>query len=137
MDSKIIEILYKLALKAYKKNEIPVSAVIVCNSKVIAKAYNKKNINNNALLHAEIICLQKVYKKKKTWNLNDCSLYVTLEPCDMCKQLIQESRIKNVYYIIPKSKINNKYNKTKYEQLYDYDKNFSKLLSKMFEKIRK
>ena len=92
------KLLYKLAYKAYKKNEIPVSALIVKNGKVIAKSYNKKNINKNSLLHAEIICLQKAYKKLKRWNLNDCEMYITLEPCDMCKHLIEESRIDNVYY---------------------------------------
>ena len=137
MENKIINILYKQSQKAYKQNEIPVSALIVYKNKIIAKAYNKKNINKNALLHAEIICLQKAYKKMKNWNLSECELYVTLEPCDMCKYLIEESRINKVYYILPKAQVNNKYKKTKYVQMYVNDDKFKNILSKMFLKMRK
>ena len=138
MKNRIIEKLYKLSLKAYKKNEIPVSAIIIKNNKIISKAYNKKNINNNALLHAEIICLQKAYKKLKRWNLNDCTMFVSLEPCDMCKLLINESRINKVFYILPKGYITNSYYKTKYEQMYvngGFD--FQNLMKDFFKKIRK
>ena len=78
MKDKIIKELYKLSVKAYKNKEIPISAVILKDNKIIAKAHNKKNISNNALLHAEILCLQKAYKKLKRWNLNDCVMYVIL-----------------------------------------------------------
>lgn len=137
MEEKVTNVLLKLSKKAYKKNEIPVSALIVCNNKIIAKAYNKKNIEQNALFHAEIICLQKAYKKLKRWNLNDCKMYITLEPCNMCRSLIEESRIKKVFYVLKKGKITNKYNKTKYEQMYCMDDEFSKILSNFFENIRK
>lgn len=137
MNEKIIEKLYKCAYRAYKKNEVPISAILVCNGKIISCAYNKKNINNNALLHAEIVCLFKAYKKLKRWNLSDCSLYVTLEPCDMCKLLIQESRIKQVYYIQKRGKINNNYAKTQYEQMYNCDACvFDNLMADFFKKIR-
>ncbi|MBQ3021581.1 MAG: nucleoside deaminase [Bacilli bacterium] len=134
---KIEDILYKLALKAYKKGEIPVSALIVKNNKIIAKAYNKKNISNNALYHAEILCLIKAYKKLKRWNLSDCSMYVSLEPCDLCKLAIQESRINNVFYILSKGNNSNFYSKTKYEQMYVSDVLFKKLFDDIFKKIRK
>ena len=138
MKKKYYDILYKLALKAYKRNEMPVSAIIVKDKKIIAKAYNKKNINHNPLYHAEILCLQKAYKKLKRWNLNDCILYVSLEPCDMCKLLIEESRIDQVYYLLSKGKNSNKYTKTQYEQTYVNEKeNFKKLIDKFFENIRK
>lgn len=138
MEKKYYELLYKLANKAYKRNEIPVSALIVQNNKVIAKAYNKKNINNNPLLHAEIICLQKAYKKLKRWNLNDCKMYVSLEPCEMCKHLIEESRIDHVYYILAKGICNNKYKKTSYEQMFDFcAEDFRDLFEKIFKKLRK
>lgn len=138
MEKKYCEILYKLAYKAYNRNEIPVSALIVLNNKIIAKAYNKKNINNNPLLHAEIICLQKAYKKLKRWNLNDCEMYVSLEPCEMCKCLIEESRIDRVYYILNKGICNNKYKKTQYEQKFVFCVvEFQKLLENFFKKLRK
>ena len=138
MKKEYYDILYKLALKAYKKNEMPVSAILVKNNKIIAKAYNRKNISNNPLYHAEILCLQKGYKKLKRWNLNDCCLYVSLEPCDMCKILIEESRIDQVYFLLNKGKNNNKYTKTQYEQTYDNQREkFKKLIDKFFKKIRK
>lgn len=138
MEKEYCEILHKLAYKAYKKNEIPVSALIVHNNKIIAKAYNKKNINHNPLLHAEIICLQKAYKKLKRWNLNDCQMYVSLEPCEMCKYLIEESRINQVYYILSKGICNNKYKKTRYEQMFSSQTvDFQKMMENFFEKLRK
>lgn len=138
MEDKYIDILLKLSQKAYKKNEIPVSCIIVSNNKIIAKAYNKKNLLNNALFHAEIICLQKAYKKLKRWNLSDCIMYVSLEPCDMCKLLIEESRINRVYYILNKGSKTNKYNKTLYERMYVCRvSQFSELMNSFFKKIRK
>lgn len=133
----ILDTLYKLSLKAYERSEVPVSALIVKDNKIISKAYNKKNICNNPLYHAEIICLIKAYKKLKTWNLKDCLMYVTLEPCDMCKELIQESRINKVFYINSKGLITNKYKKTQYEQMFVYENaKYSNLLKKFFKKIR-
>ena len=138
MKKEYYDILYRLALKAYKKNEMPVSAILIRNNKIIAKAYNMKNINKNPLYHAEILCLQKAYKKLKRWNLNDCTLYVSLEPCDMCKILIEESRIDQVFYLLRKGTKSNKYNKTQYEQMYVCEKEkFKKLIDKFFENLRK
>ena len=136
MEEKIIKELYKLAIKAYKKNEVPVSAILIKDNRIISKSYNKKNIKNNALFHAEILCLQKAYKKLKRWNLSDCIMYVSLEPCNMCKEAIQSSRIDKVIYILPKGKITNEYKNTKYEQMYENKKLFEKLINKFFKKIR-
>ena len=103
----------KQAKIAQNKGNIPVGAVIVMNNKIISKAYNKKNLNpgiiknkvhhpgkNISIYHAEILAIIKACKKLKSWRLNDCDLYVTLEPCNMCLSAIAESRIKNVYYIL-------------------------------------
>lgn len=137
MKEKYVKILLKLAKKAYKKNEIPVSAIIVYKDKILAKAYNKKNLCKNPLLHAEVLCINKSCKKLKTWNLSECKLYVSLEPCDMCKEIISEARISKVYYILEKGKITNKYAKTTYEQMYvKEDRDFSGILKDFFNKIR-
>lgn len=92
----------KLALleakKAYKKNEIPVGCVIVRDDKVIAKAYNKRETKKNSLYHAEILCINKACKKLKSWRLDDCDIYITLEPCQMCSGAIIQSKIKNIYF---------------------------------------
>ena len=88
----------KEAKKALALNEIPVGAIIVKNGKIIARGYNKKETKNDATRHAEIIAIEKACKKMKTWHLNECELYVTLEPCLMCCGAIIQSRIKKIYY---------------------------------------
>ena len=93
-----MKIAYKEAEKAYKENEIPIGAVIVCNGKIIAKAHNKRDSSNIVTRHAEIIAIEKANKKKKNWRLNDCILYSTLEPCNMCKEVIISSKISRTVY---------------------------------------
>ncbi len=88
----------KEARKALKKNEVPIGAVIVRDNKVIAKAHNLREKNNLATSHAEILVIQKANKKLKSWRLDSCTLYVTIEPCPMCAGAIIQSRIKNVVY---------------------------------------
>jgi len=87
----------KEAGKAYKKEEIPVGAVIVKNGKIIARAHNLKETKKSALAHAEILAIKKASRKLKTWRLLDCEMYVTLEPCTMCMGAIISSRLKKIY----------------------------------------
>ena len=87
----------KEALKAYKKEEVPVGVVIVKDDEIIARAYNQKEMKNSPIKHAEIIAIEKACKKLNNWRLNDCEMYVTLEPCPMCTGAIINSRIKKVY----------------------------------------
>lgn len=87
----------KEAKKAYKKEEIPVGAVIVKNGEIIAKAHNLKETKNLATAHAEVLAIQKAAKKLGTWRLSDCEMYITLEPCTMCMGAIILSRIKKIY----------------------------------------
>lgn len=98
MNNKYMELAYKEALKAYKKGEVPVGAVIVCNDQVIAKAHNLRETKQIFHGHAEFLAMQKASKKLKTWRLNECDLYITLEPCPMCAGAIIQARINNVYY---------------------------------------
>lgn len=88
----------KEAMKAYKEDEVPVGCVIVKDDKIIARGHNKKEKKNNAILHAEIVTLTKAQKKLNDWHLNDCTLYVTLEPCLMCTGAIIQTRIKKVVF---------------------------------------
>lgn len=88
----------KLAKKAYKKDEVPVGAVIVYNGKIIAKAHNKRENGNDATAHAEMLCIRKACKKIKDFRLNNADLYVTLEPCLMCLGACLNARIKRVFY---------------------------------------
>jgi len=87
----------KEALKAYKKLEVPVGAVIVRDGEIIARAHNLKETKNDTTKHAEIIAIQKASKKIEAWRLEECEMYVTLEPCTMCAGAIINSRIKKVY----------------------------------------
>ena len=129
----IIDELNKLTDKAIRKNEVPVACIIVKDDKIIAKAYNRTVKTNNILDHAEIIAIKKASKKIHNWRLNDCKLYVSLEPCDMCKEVIKKSRISEVIYY---SKQNN--NKTEKNVGYKYieNKEISDKLTTFFKNIR-
>ena len=98
MDEFYMKLALKQAKKALKYNEVPVGAVIVKNNKIISKAHNKKEKNKDATKHAEIIAISKACRKLKNWRLDDCILYVTMEPCMMCSGAIEQSRIKQVVY---------------------------------------
>lgn len=94
--------------KAIKQSEVPVASVIVNKGRIIASSHNKKEKLRDPLAHAEIICIKKAAKKMKSWNLSDCELYVTLHPCRMCEDVINEARIKKVYYYLEREKnVNN------------------------------
>lgn len=88
----------KLAKKSYQFGEVPVGAVVVCNDQIIGTGYNQKETKQNPIKHAEIIAIEQACKVKKSWRLNDCILYVTLEPCLMCSGAIIQSRISKVVY---------------------------------------
>ena len=97
-DKYFINQAYKEALKALYIDEVPVGAIIVKDNKIIARAHNLKESLNLSTAHAEIIAINKASKKLKTWHLDDCIMYVTLEPCVMCAGAIIQSRIKKVVY---------------------------------------
>lgn len=97
MHEKYMKLALKEAQKAYDKKEIPVGAVIVKDGKVIARAHNLKEIKNDTTKHAEMLAIQKASKKLGCWRLEDCEIYVTLEPCSMCAGALIQSRIKKVY----------------------------------------
>lgn len=84
------------AYKAYAANEIPVGCVIVENDEIISKAHNLKEQLQQATAHAEVLAINEASKIKNEWRLNDCTLYVTLEPCAMCASAIVQSRVKRV-----------------------------------------
>lgn len=93
-----MDLALKQALKAYKKQEVPIGAIVVKNGKVISKAYNKKENKQITTKHAEIIAIERACKKLKTWHLDGCEIYTTMEPCLMCYGAIEQSRISKIYY---------------------------------------
>lgn len=118
----------KIAIKEAKKSldtDVPVGAVVVMNNKIIARGHNQKEKKKNAIRHAEIIAIEKACKKNHNWHLENCELYVTMEPCIMCTGAIIQSRIPKVYYGVKNDKfgISNHFKieeKTKIDNHYMY-----------------
>ena len=134
MDEVLIIVeLKKLMNKAIKHNEVPVACIITKDNKIIAKSYNKTVKTNNILDHAEIIAIKKASKKVNNWRLNDCKLYVSLEPCDMCKEIIKKSRISEVIYY---SKQNEHKTEKDIEYNFKNNKDISNILTNFFKSIR-
>lgn len=138
MEEKYFEMLIRLAQKAAKKDEVPVSALIVYNSKIIAKAYNKRQKTKNVFNHCEMLVIAKASRKLKDWRLSNCDLYVTLKPCNMCEAAIKQARIANVYYLLDKSELKKEYNKTNFAKpnISTIEKTYSNCLSDFFKKKR-
>lgn len=84
------------AKKAYQLDEVPIGCVIVQNDKIIARGYNRRNTDKNTLAHAELTAIKKAGKKTGDWRLEDCTMYITLEPCQMCAGAIVQARIREV-----------------------------------------
>ena len=131
----MIDLLIKLNKKAQKNGDVPVSCVIVKDGKIISSAYNMKVKRNDPTAHAEILAIKKAANKLRTFNLMDCELYVTLKPCKMCECVINEARIKKVYYIVDRQKnVNNTINFNQIES--SYYSYFSEELSSFFKRKR-
>ena len=92
-DTTFMRAAIKQAQKAYEKSEVPIGCVIVHDGKIIARGYNRRNTDKSTLAHAEITAIRKAAKKLGDWRLEDCTLYVTLEPCPMCAGAIVQARI--------------------------------------------
>lgn len=146
--NKFMEEAIRLAKKANSKKEVPIGAVIVRNDKIISRGFNKREKSKNALNHAEIIAINKACKKLKEWRLENCTLYVTLEPCPMCAGAIANARIKKVFYgakektsndnlfeqILTSNRLNHK---CEIEQLTEYEKTCSSILTEFFKNKRR
>lgn len=96
MDVKYMKEALRQAKKAYALEEVPIGCVIVYEDKIIARGYNKRNTKGNTLAHAEIIAINKASRMLGDWRLEGCTMYVTLEPCQMCAGAIVQSRIPRV-----------------------------------------
>ena len=95
-DEKYMKMALKEAQKAMELGEVPIGCVIVYEDKVIGRGYNRRNTDKNTLSHAEITAINKASKKMGDWRLEGCTLYVTLEPCQMCSGAIVQARIDRV-----------------------------------------
>ncbi|CDC40166.1 MAG TPA: tRNA adenosine(34) deaminase TadA [Lachnospiraceae bacterium] len=95
-DEKYMREAIKQARKAAKIDEVPIGCVIVYDDKIIARGYNRRNTDKSTLAHAEIIAIRKAAKVIGDWRLEDCTMYITLEPCPMCAGAIVQARIPRV-----------------------------------------
>lgn len=95
-DEKYMREAIKQARKAAKIDEVPIGCVIVYDDKIIARGYNRRNTDKSTLAHAEIIAIRKAAKIIGDWRLEDCTMYITLEPCPMCAGAIVQARIPRV-----------------------------------------
>ena len=98
MNEYYMNLAIKEAKKALKYNEVPVGAIIVKEGRIISKAHNKKETKTDVTKHAEMIAISKASKKLKNWRLDNCEIYVTMEPCMMCSGAIEQSRISKIIY---------------------------------------
>lgn len=148
MTEKYMKLALKEAKKAYEKEEVPIGAIIVKDDKVIARAHNLRETSKQSIAHAEILAIQKACKKLDAWRLEECDMYVTLEPCSMCAGAIINSRIKNLYIgaMDPKSgAVGSKLNLLE-DYKFNHEVNFetgilneecSTILSDFFKELRK
>ena len=95
-EEKYMKEAIRQAKKAYALMEVPIGCVIVQDDKITARGYNRRNTEGNTLAHAELSAIKKASRKTGDWRLEDCVLYVTLEPCQMCAGAIVQSRMKKV-----------------------------------------
>jgi tRNA(adenine34) deaminase len=95
-DEKYMKQAIKLAKKAEANDDVPIGCIIVYEGKIIARGYNRRNMDKSSLAHAEIMAIKKASKYIGDWRLEDCTMYVTLEPCQMCAGAIVQARIPKV-----------------------------------------
>ena len=95
-EEKFMKAAIREAKKAEKLEEVPIGCVIVYNDKIIARGYNRRNTDKNTLAHAELLAIKKASKKLGDWRLEGCTMYVTLEPCQMCAGAIVQARMDKV-----------------------------------------
>lgn len=133
MESIIFEELKKLTDKALQENEVPIAALIIKNGAIIGRGYNKVEQSQDFMNHAEILAIKEAQQNLKSWRLNNCKMYVTLEPCSMCKEIIKKSRIDDIYYL---SKQNNEIKDGIVNYEYINNKYFSDLLTSFFQNKR-
>ncbi len=136
---KYIQLLYKLVRKAARNGDVPVSAIILKNDKIIATGYNNRQKKSFVLGHAEVNAIIKAERKLGDFRLNDCILLTTLKPCKMCQSIIEAARIKEIYYILDQKGVES-YQKANFKQLNHKDNVFidkyQLLFDDFFRKLR-
>lgn len=128
------------ARASYQHGDVPIGAVIVKNGEILVKSHNTRENNHQIIGHAEINAILEASKLLKRWNLSDCELYVTLKPCSMCEEVIKQSRISKVVYLLEKLDYKKEYSKTIFEKSdinsIESEQMYRTLLSSFFQEKR-
>lgn len=133
-----IDLIIKESLQSLVYKDVPIGAIIVKDGKIISSGYNTREKDQNVLGHAEINAIIDAQKKLNNWNLNGCDLYVSLKPCSMCSEIIKQSRISNVYYLVDKSEEKKEFYKTNFNKINNHlkEQEYLSILSNFFKELR-
>lgn len=135
---KYFEETIKLAKKSLEYEDVPIGAIVVKDGIIIGKGYNTREKEENILGHAEINAIIMASKMLNNWNLSECELYVTLKPCSMCMEIIKQSRITNVYYLLDKLTTKHEFDQTivKKSENESISKEYLNILQDFFKNLR-
>ena len=133
-----IDIIIEESKLSLNSMDVPIGAIIVKDGVLISSACNTREKDQNVLGHAEINCILKTQKNLKNWNLSGCDMYVSLKPCSMCAEIIKQSRIDNVYYLLDKPDEKKDFYKTKFEKINkkNEEQEYLDILSNFFKELR-
>ena len=135
---KYIDVCLDEARISYQQSDVPIGAIIVKNGEIIAKSHNTREMDKSILGHAEINAILSASKLLNRWNLSDCELYVTLKPCSMCIEIIKQSRILKVFYLLDKLDYKKEFSKSEFFKI-ESSKNeqmYHKMISDFFKDKR-
>ncbi len=138
MESKYLTTLFELCDKSLESEDIPIGAIIINNDSIIGSGYNTREKDENVLGHAEINAILEAQETIGNWNLSGSVMYVTLKPCSMCCEIIRQSRISEVYYLLDKPETKKEYYKTVFSKINDENNTleYEMKLSDFFKKLR-
>lgn len=136
--NKYIDICLDEARISYQQSDVPIGAILVKNGEIIAKSHNTRELDNSILGHAEINVILEASKVLNRWNLSDCELYVTLKPCSMCMEVIKQSRIRKIYYLLDKPDYKKEFTKSEFIKINENksEQMYQKMLSDFFKDKR-
>lgn len=134
--NKYIDICLDEARISYQQSDVPIGAILVKNDEIIAKSHNTRELDNSILGHAEINVILEASKVLNRWNLSDCELYVTLKPCSMCMEVIKQSRIRKIYYLLDKPDYKKEFTKSEFIKISESEQMYQKMLADFFKDKR-